>query len=90
LITFLTITNNSYSQTIPGTGTVTSNCGNCTPTNWLDTGGTPDISNRFNTGGQGSAGGNATWVNPLPLPPTGDLTWVSIRDIGDGIGLAGS
>ncbi|AQS92812.1 hypothetical protein BXQ17_01470 [Polaribacter sp. BM10] len=90
LITSLTIINNSYSQTIPGTGTASSNCGNCTPTNWLDTGGTPDISNRFNTGGQGSAGGNATWVNPLPLPPTGDLTWVSIRDIGDGIGLAGS
>ncbi|GAB7257655.1 LamG-like jellyroll fold domain-containing protein [Polaribacter sp. OB-PA-B3] len=90
IIVIFTFCNNSFSQTIPGTGTVSSNCGNCTPTNWLDTGGTPDISNRFNTGGQGSAGGNATWVNPLPLPPTGDLTWVSIRDIGDGVGLTGT
>lgn len=89
LLLFL-LTESTFSQTIPGTGTIVTNCGNCTPINWLDTGGTPDISNRFNTGGQGSAGGNATWVTPLPLPPTGDLTWVSIRDIGDGIGLAGT
>ncbi|TMM28525.1 hypothetical protein FDT66_13900, partial [Polaribacter aestuariivivens] len=87
---FLTISNNSFSQTISGTGSAATTCGNCTPTGWVDSGGTPDIANRTNTGGQGSAGGNATWVNPLPLPPTGDLTWISIRDIGDGTVITGS
>ncbi|WP_439129438.1 hypothetical protein, partial [Polaribacter sp.] len=86
----LFVSTETFSQTIAGTGTAASTCGNCTPTGWVDSGGTPDISNRFNAGGQGSAGGDATWVNTLPLPPTGDLTWISIRDIGNGAILAGS
>jgi hypothetical protein len=75
---------NTFSQTISSSGSSATTCGDCTPTGWLDNGGTPDISNRTNAGGQGSLGGNDTWaVSPLPLPPTGDLTWITMRDIGD-------
>ncbi|AUC86112.1 hypothetical protein CW731_12835 [Polaribacter sp. ALD11] len=74
----------SFSQTISSTGSSSAICGNCTPTGWQDTGGTPDISNRNNAGGQSTVGGGASWINsPLPLPPTGDLTWISMRDVGD-------
>ncbi|QOD60865.1 T9SS type A sorting domain-containing protein [Polaribacter haliotis] len=86
LIFFISLffTLSSHSQTISSTGSSASTCGNCTPTGWLDDGGTPDISNRTNAGGQGSLGENDTWeASPLPLPPTGDLTWISMRDIGD-------
>ncbi len=86
----LSISTQSFSQTIPSTGTGTTNCGDCTPTGWIDTGGTPDISNRNNAGGQGTVGGGASWASQLPLPPTGDLTWISIRDIGDGTNPTGS
>ncbi|WP_299667709.1 LamG-like jellyroll fold domain-containing protein [uncultured Polaribacter sp.] len=84
LLFFITFSHISFSQTIAGTGSAINICGNCTPSGWTDTGGTPDISNRTNAGGQGSVGGGASWVNTLPLPPTGDLTWISLRDIGDG------
>ncbi|NVK53777.1 MAG: hypothetical protein HWD85_12650, partial [Flavobacteriaceae bacterium] len=78
---------NLYSQTIPSTGSVTTPCGDCTPTGWFDTGGTPDISNRFITGGLETLGGGATWANaPLPLPPTGHTTWITLRDVGVGNG----
>ncbi|QOD60866.1 T9SS type A sorting domain-containing protein [Polaribacter haliotis] len=74
---------NIQSQTIPSTGSSATTCGDCTPTGWLDTGGTPDISNRTFTGGEGSNGGGATWASgPLPLPPTGHTTWITIRDVG--------
>jgi hypothetical protein len=72
------------SQTIYGTGNNSSGiCGDCTPDGWLDSGGTPDISDKDQAGGQGSTGSNATWVNAsLPLPPTGDSYWVTLRDVG--------
>ncbi|QTD38354.1 hypothetical protein JL193_03375 [Polaribacter batillariae] len=74
---------NIQSQTIPSTGSSATTCGDCTPTGWFDTGGTPDISNRTITGGLGSTGGQATWANaPLPLPPLGHSTWITLRDIG--------
>ncbi|QTE22450.1 T9SS type A sorting domain-containing protein [Polaribacter cellanae] len=74
---------NIQSQTIPSTGSSATTCGDCTPTGWLDTGGTPDISGRLVSGGEGSTGGGATWnSSPLPLPPTGHTTWISIRDVG--------
>ena len=81
----LFISVNSYSQTIPstGSGNSTTTCGDCTPTGWLDFAGTPDISNRNVAGGQGTLGSEATWANaPLPLPPTGDFTWITVKDLG--------
>ncbi|MDT7831566.1 T9SS type A sorting domain-containing protein [Flavobacteriaceae bacterium S356] len=71
-----------YAQTIPSTGSESTTCGNCTPTGWTDNGGTPDISNRDSAGGQGSVGGGATWVSQLPIPPTGDITWITMKDLG--------
>jgi len=88
ILVFLMSPAKFYSQTIPSTGTSANPCGDCTPTGWFDTGGTPDISNRFITGGQGYLGGGATWVGTagspgvLPLPPSGQLTWITIRDVG--------
>ncbi|WP_299669015.1 T9SS type A sorting domain-containing protein [uncultured Polaribacter sp.] len=91
VLLLLISTNHTFSQTIPGTGTSSSICGNCNPTNWDDADplvdGTPDISNRnqagANFGTGGNAGYNATWVNaPLPLPPTGDVRWITLRDVG--------
>lgn len=71
-------------ETIPSSGGTASPCGNCTPNGWFDNGGTPDISNRNIAGGNGSLGGGDSWTAaPLPLPPTGDLTWITMRDIGD-------
>ncbi|MFY0629681.1 MAG: T9SS type A sorting domain-containing protein [Flavobacteriaceae bacterium] len=74
-------------QSIPGTGTSAGICGNCTPTGWGDADpnidGTPDISNRNNVGGLGTIGAGASWANaPLPLPPTGDVRWITLRDVG--------
>ncbi|MFY0604652.1 MAG: T9SS type A sorting domain-containing protein [Flavobacteriaceae bacterium] len=72
-----------YAQTIPSTGSEVTTCGNCTPTGWTDDGGTPDVSDRNAAGGQGSAGASAPWINaPLPIPPTGDLTWITMKDLG--------
>ncbi|MBL4605721.1 MAG: hypothetical protein JKY02_08720, partial [Flavobacteriaceae bacterium] len=74
-------------QSIPGTGTSAAICGNCNPTGWADADpnldGTPDISNRNQAGGEGFYGANATWTAaPLPLPPTGDVRWITLRDVG--------
>ena len=78
-------TQNVNSQTISSTGG-SARCGNCTPSGWNDVGGTPDISDKNQAGGQGSNGGSATWVSsPLPLPPTGDATWISMRDLGPNV-----
>ena len=78
LVFGLLLFSNLQAQTISSTGSNISTCGNCAPTGWLDNGGTPDISDKNTTGGQGSLGGGATWVNAaLPLPLTGDLTWIS-------------
>ncbi|MCG1037478.1 LamG-like jellyroll fold domain-containing protein, partial [Polaribacter sargassicola] len=71
--------------TIPSTGGATQNCVDCTPPNWQDTGGTPDVSNNTNAGVQSGdyGGGGATWQNgPLPLPPQGDERWITMRDLG--------
>ena len=79
----------SFSQTISTTGSSTVTCGDCTPNGWSNTGGTPDISNSLNVGGQGTIGGGASWVNgTLPKPPTGGNgafqdTWITMRDVGD-------
>ena len=81
LLTILSIQTNA--QTIPSTGSSATTCGDCTPTGWLDFLGTPDISNRNVAGGQGTIGSEATWTNaPLPLPPTGDATWITMKDLG--------
>jgi hypothetical protein len=77
----------SYAQSIPGTGTSAGICGNCNPTGWQDADpaldGTPDISNRNQAGGGTTAGSGATWLTaPLPLPPTGDVRWITLRDVG--------
>lgn len=84
LIAFILLfTNQNFSQTIPGKGSNGTTCGDCTPTGWLDFNGTPDISNRNIAGGQGTIGAEATWVNaPLPIPPTGDITWITMKDLG--------
>ncbi len=84
LVTTISLTNSTLqAQTIPSTGSEATTCGNCTPTGWTDSGGTPDVSSRTAAGGQGSAGAEAPWVNaPLPLPPTGDLTWITMKDLG--------
>lgn len=89
LIAFLSlfwVSQESWSQTpsIPGTGTSATICGTCAPTGWDDIGGTPDISDRNIAGGGATLGAGATWVNaPLPLPPTGDVRWITMRDVGD-------
>ena len=71
-----------FSQNIPAT-LGTSTCGDCTPPGWSDMGGTPDMSDANNTGGQGTYGGGDAWNNaPLPLPPNGHTTWITIRDVG--------
>ena len=81
---------NSYSQspTIPGTGTSAATCGTCAPVGWNNTGGTPDISDRNFVGGQGTLGAQASWniggvQGQLPLPPNGDVRWITMRDVGD-------
>ncbi|WP_139958815.1 T9SS type A sorting domain-containing protein [Flavicella sediminum] len=87
---FVVLSNKSiYSQSIPGTdnppvGEVAGTCGTCAPEGWEDIGGTPDISDRNNAGGQGTLGGGAPWANaPLPLPPTNDVYWITMRDVGN-------
>jgi hypothetical protein len=77
----------TWAQSIPGTGTSAGICGNCNPTGWADADpaldGTPDISNRNQAGGNPTAGFGATWsAAPLPLPPTGDVRWITLRDVG--------
>ena len=90
LALFLFSVVNSYSQTptIDGTGTSAEICGTCAPVGWQDIGGTPDISNRNIAGGGNTLGAGASWVindviSPLPLPPTGDVRWITMRDVGD-------
>ena len=74
-------------QTIPGTGG-TAACGDCVPTGWTDNGGTPDISGQNVAAGDDPdalGGYGASWTAaPLPLPPTGDTTWITMRDLGSG------
>ena len=81
------MTKSSYAQSIPGTGTSAGICGNCNPVGWQDADpildGTPDISDRNQAGGNGFYGANATWfAAPLPLPPSGDVRWITLRDVG--------
>ena len=90
LLIFLLSVENSYSQTptISGTGTSAAVCGTCAPVGWQDIGGTPDISDRNIAGGGNTLGAGASWVindvvTPLPLPPTGDVRWITMRDVGD-------
>ncbi|WP_172966902.1 Ig-like domain-containing protein, partial [Patiriisocius marinistellae] len=74
----------SYSQTISATNG-RGICGNCAPPGWVDAGGSPDVSDRNNcsTAAAGGGGGD-TWLSgPLPLPPNGHETWLSLRDLGD-------
>lgn len=50
--------------------------------NWQIVAVTPDVSNRTQPAGDGSA----YWSDdmyPLPLPPTGHTTWISLRDLGN-------
>ncbi|WP_417872004.1 T9SS type A sorting domain-containing protein [Winogradskyella sp.] len=78
-------------QSIPGTGTSSSTCGDCNPIGWQDADvnldGTPDISNRTEAGGQGASGWGATWAaGTLPSPDTGDIRWITLRDVGSSPG----
>ncbi len=83
IIILITCNNLINAQTIPSTGSSATTCGDCTPTGWIDFLGTPDISNRNVAGGQGTLGAEATWfAAPLPLPPTGDATWITMKDLG--------
>ncbi|MGB5983291.1 MAG: LamG-like jellyroll fold domain-containing protein, partial [Nonlabens sp.] len=74
-------------QTIPGTGGSAA-CGNCVPMGWTDNGGTPDISDQNVAAGDSPdalGGYGASWTTaPLSLPPTGDNTWITMRDLGSG------
>ncbi|MCK8481384.1 DUF11 domain-containing protein, partial [Psychroserpens algicola] len=71
-----------FGQTISQTGNTTDpigteNCFNCAPPGWTDAGGTPDISDSVNAATVG------TWdAQPLPLPPNGHTSWLSLRDLG--------
>ncbi|MBR9915833.1 MAG: hypothetical protein GYB32_13605, partial [Algicola sp.] len=71
-----------FAQSLPQTGNTTDpigtqNCFNCAPTGWVDAGGTPDISDAVN------ASSVASWdAQPLPLPPNGHTSWLSLRDLG--------
>ncbi|WP_394331536.1 beta strand repeat-containing protein, partial [Psychroserpens damuponensis] len=73
-----------FGQAIPQTGNTTDavgtqNCFDCAPTAWVDFGGTPDISDAQNASTVG------TWDDqPLPLPPNGHTSWLSLRDLGSG------
>ncbi|RLJ67085.1 hypothetical protein CLV86_0563, partial [Lacinutrix venerupis] len=71
-------------QNISPTDGAGARCGNCVPPGWLDNGGTPDISDRFNVAGTGAGlGENDAWdASPLPLPPNGHTTWLTLRDVG--------
>ncbi len=82
LFVLLGFNSNLFSQSIPATNGGL-RCFSCAPTGWNVITGTPDISNRDRAANTGIGGGNATWVNaPLPLPPNGHETWISIRDLG--------
>ncbi|WP_159950945.1 T9SS type A sorting domain-containing protein [Polaribacter septentrionalilitoris] len=82
IIFALSLTNNTNAQTIPSTGSSATTCGDCTPTGWLDFLGTPDISNATSAGGQGTIGEEASWSATLLPPPTGDQTWITMKDLG--------
>ena len=87
LIKLFLFTGVSTAQSIPGSGTSAAVCNDCVPTGWIDNGGTPDISDRNNGSADVNAGGRlgvgASWANgPLPLPPSGDVRWVTLRDVG--------
>ena len=81
-LTLFLVSNNINAQTIPSTGSSASTCGDCTPTGWLDFLGTPDISNATLAGGQGTIGQEASWSATLLPPPTGDQTWITMKDLG--------
>ncbi|CAA6818967.1 MAG: Adenylate cyclase (EC, partial [uncultured Sulfurovum sp.] len=58
-------------------------CAKCTPKGWFADSGTPDVSNREHAADIGTSRGNSPWYNaPIPLPPNGHTTWVSLRDLG--------
>ncbi|MFY0629682.1 MAG: T9SS type A sorting domain-containing protein [Flavobacteriaceae bacterium] len=87
LFFLLLFVENTQAQSIPGTGSSAGICGNCNPTGWADADplldGTPDISNRNIAGGGTFYGAGASWTAaPLPLPPTGDVRWITLRDVG--------
>ena len=88
---FLFSVENTYAQSIPGTGTSAAICGNCNPVGWQDadpnTDGTPDISDRNQAGGGTTLGAGAFWTVQLPLPPSGDVRWITLRDIGSSAGV---
>ena len=58
-------------------------CAKCSPPGWAVDNGTPDISDRNQAAASGTSGGGTPWnAAPLPLPPNGHTTWLSIRDLG--------
>ncbi|MFD0862551.1 Ig-like domain-containing protein, partial [Sungkyunkwania multivorans] len=81
----------SWAQTISATNGG-SPCSNCVPPGWVDTGGTPDISNNTTAAAAGTGGGGAQWVDSpgsttnivLSNPPNNHFDWLSLRDLGSG------
>ena len=80
----LCLAQNILAQNIPATNGNATRCGNCAPPGWTDNGGTPDVSDRFNAAGSGGGlGAGEAWnSSPLPLPPNGHTTWITVRDVG--------
>ncbi|VAW10726.1 internalin, putative [hydrothermal vent metagenome] len=76
--------NSINAQSIPSSGG-SPICSVCAPMGWGIDLGTPDISNDSQAAASGTGGGGATWIGaPLPLPPNGHTTWISLRDLGSG------
>ncbi|WP_046746299.1 beta strand repeat-containing protein, partial [Kordia zhangzhouensis] len=76
--------NVSFAQNIAATNGQATPCGNCAPPGWTSGGGTPDVSNSNTVAGPGAGlGEGETWNSaPLPLPPNGHATWITVRDVG--------
>ncbi|MEM6997532.1 MAG: choice-of-anchor U domain-containing protein [Patescibacteria group bacterium] len=73
------------SATIAPTSSASAPCSICAPTGWTIRSGTPDMSDVNTVADSGTSGGGSAWDNaPLPAPPTGDSTFITVRDIGLG------
>jgi hypothetical protein len=90
-IVILIFSQTVFSQNIPSTDgdgfqgatNVGTPCSNCVPSGWVDDGGTPDLSSNTQAATNGTGGGGSQWVNaPLPFPPNGHTSWLSLRDLG--------
>lgn len=70
-------------QNISTTERPAGRCQTCAPTGWNVGTGTPDVSDRNIVAATGTYGGGEGWIGaPLPLPPNGHTTWITVRDVG--------